>query len=108
MGGVGGLGCADVGVDGTHGAGGSGDAHAITVTIALNAWMFIGLDTFTSVVITANVFPRAIFAFGDAARRGARYVLRRAASVGHAPRDLLARITPLFHVAFCCFQAKMM
>lgn len=64
MGGVGGLGCADVGVDGTHGAGGSGDAHAITVTIALNAWMFIGLDTFTSVVITANVFPRAIFAFG--------------------------------------------
>jgi hypothetical protein len=64
VGGISGLGCAGVGVDGTCGAGGSGDAHAITATIALNAWLFIGIGTFTSVVITANVFAHAISAFG--------------------------------------------
>jgi hypothetical protein len=64
VGGISGLGCAGVGVDGTCGPGGSGDAHAITVTIALNAWTFVGLDTFMSMVITANVFVRAISAFG--------------------------------------------
>ena len=64
VGGISGLGCAGVGVNGMCGAGGSGYAHAITVTVALNAWTFIGLGTFTSTVITANVFVRAISAFG--------------------------------------------